>query len=95
MGAVRVVAEAEETPAAYGLARPPLPPYSSVGGGLGGLRGHGVLARHGEERGHLVHILLGVALEGGEAGDAHARARAHTGARGPGAAARRRGEAGR
>ena len=35
MGAVRVVAEAEETPAAYGLARPPLPPYSSVGGGSG------------------------------------------------------------
>ena len=58
-------------------------------------RGHGVLARHGEERGHLVHILLGVALEGGEAGDAHARARARAGARGPGAAARRRGEAGR
>ena len=35
MGAVRVVAEAEETPAAYGLARPPLPPYSSVGGARG------------------------------------------------------------
>jgi hypothetical protein len=34
-GAVRVVVEVEEAPAAYGLVRPPLPPYSSVGGGSG------------------------------------------------------------
>jgi hypothetical protein len=94
-GAVRVVVEVEEAPAAYGLVRPPLPPYSSVGGGSGVCVATGYSRVTGEERGHLVHILLSVALEGGKAGDAHARARGRAGARRHGAAARGRGEAGR